>query len=72
MNGSQYLFRKEVLMPLYKDYTKEDRMAILERRDNYVRKVSPMNTEPCRRYLEDALNQKVSNEDVLWCFYNIH
>lgn len=71
MNSSQYLFRTEVLLPLYKEYTKEYRMAILERRDNYVRKVSPMNTESCRRYLEDAINQKVSNEDVLWCFYNI-
>lgn len=30
-----------------------------------------MNTEPCRKYLEDIINQPVSNEDVLWCFYNI-
>ena len=71
MNTSQYLFRTKVLMPLYKEYTKEDRKALLEKRKDYVRKVSPMNTEPCRRYLEDATNQKVSNEDVLWCFYNI-
>ena len=67
----QYIFRTEVLMPLYEEYTKEDRIALLERRKNYVRKVSPMNTEPCRRYLEDIINQPVSSEDVLWCFYNI-
>ena len=72
MTMSQYIFRAEVLMPLYKEYTKEGRIAILERRKDYVRKVSPMNTEPCRRYLEDATNQKVSSEDVLWCFYNIN
>ena len=68
---SQYIFRAEVLMPLYKEYTKEDRKALLERRENYVRKVSPMNTESCRRYLEDVTNQEVSSEDVLWCFYNV-
>ena len=72
MNTSQYLFRTKVLMPLYKEYTKEDRKALLERRENYVRKVSPMNTEPCRKYLEDIINQPVTSEDVLWCFYNIN
>lgn len=72
MNSLQYLFRTEVLMPLYKEYTKEDRIAILEKRKDYVRKVSPMNTEPCRKYLEDVTNQEVSSEDVLWCFYNIN
>ena len=71
MNSLQYQFRTEVLMPLYKEYTKEDRIALLERRENYVRKVSPLNTEPCRRYLEDIINRPVSSEDVLWCFYNI-
>ena len=72
MNTSQYLFRTKVLMPLYKEYTKEDRKALLERRENYVRKVSPMNTEPCRKYLEDIINQPVTSDDVLWCFYNIN
>lgn len=54
----QYIFRAEVLMPLYEEYTKEN-------------KVSRTNTEPCRKYLEDIINQPVSSEDVLWCFYNI-
>lgn len=27
--------------------------------------VSPMNTEPCRKYLEDKLNVKINPEDVL-------
>lgn len=72
MTMLQYIFRAEVLMPLYKEYTKEDRIALLERRKDYVRKVSPMNTEPCRKYLEDIINQPVSSEDVLWCFYHIN
>lgn len=71
MTMLQYIFRAEVLMPLYEEYTNEDRIALLERRKDYVRKVSSMNTEPCRKYLEDIINQPVSNEDVLWCFYNI-
>ena len=54
----QYIFRAEVLMPLYEEYTKEN-------------KVSHTNTEPCRKYLEDIINKPVSSEDVLWCFYNI-
>ena len=70
MSILQYIFRTEVLLPLYEEYTKEDKIALLEKRKNYVRKVSPMNTEPCRRWLEDTINQKVSSEDVLWCFYN--
>lgn len=71
MSILQYLFRAEVLMPLYEEYTKEDRLALLERRENYVHKVSPRNTEPCRKYLENIIKQPVSSEDVLWCFYNI-
>ena len=71
MNSLRHLFRIEVLMPLYEEYTKEDRAASLEKRKNYVRKVSPMNTEPCRKYLERVTGQKVLSEDVLWCFYNI-
>lgn len=59
MNILQYIFRAEVLMPLYEEYTKEH-------------KVSRTNTEPCRKYLEDIINQPVSSEDVLWCFYNIN
>ena len=70
MSILQYIFRTEVLLPLYEEYTKEDKIVLLEKRKNYVRKVSPMNTEPCRRWLEDTINQPVTSEDVLWCFYN--
>lgn len=31
MTMLQYIFRAEVLMPLYEEYTKEDRIALLER-----------------------------------------
>lgn len=33
--------------------------------------LSPMNTEPCRRYLEAELEEKIESEDVLWLFYHI-
>ena len=32
--------------------------------------ISPMNTEPCRIYLQNSLNEKVEPEDVLWLFYH--
>lgn len=51
----QYIFRVEVLMPLYEEYTKEN-------------KVSHTNTEPCRKYLEDIINKPVSSEDVFMVF----
>lgn len=31
---------------------------------------SPMNTEPCRRYLEEQIGEYVDSEDVLWLFYH--
>lgn len=58
MSILQYLFRAEVLMPLYEEYTKEN-------------SISSRNTEPCRKYLEDIIKRPVTSEDVLWCFYNI-
>lgn len=58
MSILQYLFRAEALMPLYEEYIKEN-------------SVSPRNTEPCRKYLEDIINQPVTSADVLWCIYNI-
>lgn len=32
--------------------------------------ISPMNTESCRKYLQEKLNIKVEPEDVLWLFYH--
>lgn len=32
--------------------------------------VSPMNTETCRKYLQDRLKTKIEPEDVLWLFYH--
>lgn len=32
--------------------------------------VSPMNTESCRRYLQQRLGDEVEPEDVLWLFYH--
>ncbi len=32
--------------------------------------ISPMNTESCRKYLQEKLNTKVESEDVLWLFYH--
>ena len=33
--------------------------------------ISPMNTEPCLKYLEAELKEKIEPEDVLWLFYHI-
>ena len=32
--------------------------------------VSPMNTESCRKYLENKLKTKVNSVDVLWLYYH--
>lgn len=32
--------------------------------------VSPMNTESCRRYLQQRLGDEVEPEDVLWLFHH--
>lgn len=32
--------------------------------------ITPMNTEPCRKYLQEKLGEYVSHEDVLWLFYH--
>ena len=49
---------RENLMPLFKKYKNNGGM------------VSPMNTESCRRYLQEKANCKVESEDVLWLIYN--
>ena len=64
-------FRKTTLLPLYEEYVKEDREPLLCRRSGYIRKVTPFNTEPCRKYLENILNKRITNEDILWCYYHI-
>lgn len=33
--------------------------------------ISPMNTEPCRKYLQEKLNTKIESEDILWLFYHV-
>ncbi len=50
-------FRKN-LIPLFKEFKNNGGV------------VSPMNTESCRRYLQEKANCKVEPEDVLWCFYH--
>lgn len=49
---------RESMMPLYRDYV------------NNGGKISPMNTEPCRKYLQEASEKTVTSEDVLWLFYH--
>lgn len=49
--------RKE-LMPLFFDYINKGQIF------------SPMNTEPCRKYLEEKYGKRVEAEDVLWLFYH--
>lgn len=32
--------------------------------------VSPMNTEPCRKYLQEKSGKYITPVDVLWLFYH--
>lgn len=50
-----------------------DRQSIIPMYINYINNggvISPMNTEPCRRYLQEKLGENVNPEDVLWLFYH--
>ncbi len=49
---------REKLKPLYRDYKKNGGV------------ISPMNTESCRRYLQEKMGEEVESEDVLWLFYH--
>lgn len=49
---------REKLIPLYKEYK------------NNGGTITPMNTESCRRYLQNMIGDKVEPEDVIWLFYN--
>lgn len=51
---------RENLIPLFKKF--KDNGGV----------VSPMNTESCRRYLEERSNRSVEPEDVLWVFYHVN
>ena len=33
--------------------------------------ITPMNTESCRRYLQEKTGEKIEPEDVLWLFYHV-
>lgn len=49
---------REKYIPLYKEYVENGGV------------ISPMNTEPCRRYLKEKTGEKVESEDVLWLYYH--
>lgn len=49
---------REKLIPLYIDYVNNGGV------------ISPMNTESCRKYLQEKLKEAISHEDVLWLFYH--
>lgn len=49
---------RKTLIPIYKEY--KDNGGV----------VSPMNTESCRKYLQEKSGERVQSEDVLWIFYH--
>lgn len=49
---------REELLQLFKEYKNNGGV------------VSPMNTESCRRYLQEKSGRKVEPEDVLWLIYH--
>lgn len=50
---------KESLIPLFKEYKNNGGI------------VSPINTESCRRYLQEMIGYKIEPEDVLWLIYHV-
>ena len=49
---------REKLKPIYKEYKNNGGI------------ISPMNTESCRKYLQEKIGAEVEPEDVLWPFYH--
>lgn len=49
---------RENLIPLFKEYKENVGIA------------SPMNTESCRKYLQEKTNRITVPEDVLWLIYH--
>ena len=50
---------RENLIPFYNKYKNDGGI------------VSPMNTESCRRYLQEKAGCRVEHEDVLWLIYHV-
>lgn len=52
------MINRENLVPIFKEYKENGGI------------VSPMNTESCRKYLQEKIKLKVEPEDVLWLIYH--
>lgn len=52
------MINREKLIPLFKEYVENGGI------------MTPMNTESCRRYLQEKTKSKIEPEDVLWLFYH--
>lgn len=50
---------RKKLIPVFKEYKSNNGI------------VSPMNTETCRRYLQEKFGRKIEPEDVLWLIYHV-
>lgn len=55
-----------------KSISREDMKQLFAEYIKSGHKVSPMNTEGCRKYLQGQTGVDVSNEDVLWLYYNTY
>lgn len=49
---------------------KEFFLAYLEFKKNKEHRISPMNTESCRKYLQEKLGRAVEPEEILFLFYH--
>ena len=49
---------------------KEFFLAYLEFKKNKEHRISPMNTESCRKYLQEKLGRAVESEEILFLFYH--
>lgn len=58
--GDKSMKDREKLIPLFKDYKSGGGI------------VSPMNTETCRRYLQEQVGCEIEPEDILWLIYHVN
>lgn len=57
-------------MKTFDENNKEEVEKYMEAFKSFKGKVSPMNTESCRKHMEKILNKDIDPTDVLWCIYH--
>ena len=61
---------REMSMANHDLVNREDIKQLFKEYLNNGNELSPFNTEPCRRYLEEKVGEYVDHSDVLWLYYH--